>query len=583
MNFDYESIRDRILDSLRATASWASILPFSVNRRIIDAVASGIAEMGSYDEYLTREAKWDIAQNLSSLVLNSKFLGYDVHRKLGASGNVRISAVATFDSPPAKIIVIPKYTTFTNGGDISFVTIGVNNILTTDNYIDVAVLQGIQTTTAFVAAGDTYESFEYDNANIEDALYDVTVNDVAYTEVSDLNNSAAADKVYTFKNKPNLDGVEIQFGNDIFGKKLIVGDNVLLTYVDTLGIEGNVVSAGIVDTVDSTIYDIDLDVVPLYCTNLTSLDGGQDEEEVDNIRVNGVDTFQAGGKIVSKTDYEIAIKDYSYVLNAVVWGSYEQNILAGGDPWDAINILYNNVYISAYTPAGIQLTTDQRLAIASGINDDKPPEDIVIFQDVDFILMAFNITAFVESEDFVLSVVKADIISILQDTYDLEVTEFYDHIYDTAWKKIVSNVEGVAYHNSYIELIEFFTFDSEYVAAGDVLPIVDIVTTTVKIYASGTGTSGEYDLLGTDNGSGGFTPESGYDLTGSTIDYNTGAIGITVVSGLSEPWDNFSLKIYYQTEDANNDSNLVLNGINQIFKIEEITNVAASYQTTLGD
>ena len=538
--------------------------------------------MATYNDYLTRETKWDLAMNISSLVTNSKFLGYDVARKVGATGDIRVSASSTFDDTPIKIVVIPKWSIFSNGDDVSFCTTSANNILTTNNYIDIEVVQGIPQESSYTAVGAIYELIELDLSDIENTNYEIYRNGVLWAEVSDLNNSAATDKVYTLKNKPNLNGIEIQFGNDIFGKKLIVGDTILFKYVETLGIEGNIISSGIVDTVVSTIYDIDSDAIDIYCTNTSNLDGGQNEEDAETIRANGIDTFQAGDKIVSKTDYEIALKASSLVLNAVAWGAYEYNIINDNDPWTFLSSQENVVNVSAYTPAGEQLTTPQKATLSELLNPDKPPEDILTFSDVDFIYMAFNIASYVSSEEYALSAVKAAIIAAIQNEYDLTNKDFYEHIYDTVWKNIITDIDGVAYHDSYIELIQYDTFDSAYNSA-ITLSLYKIVASTVKVYLYNTEGSGSYELIGTDDGEGEFTAETGYDLTGSIIDYETGALTLVVYSGLSEAYGDFSIKTYYRTIDENDNDNLILKLINQIFKIEEITAVTASYLSTLGE
>ena len=112
MTFDYDSVRGRLIAGLQSKASWADILFFSTNSRLIDAVAEGIAELGSYDEYLTRNTKWDLATEKSALTSQAQFLQYDPHRKIGSSGNITVSASPTFDSPPAKNVPFPKYTVF---------------------------------------------------------------------------------------------------------------------------------------------------------------------------------------------------------------------------------------------------------------------------------------------------------------------------------------------------------------------------------------------------------------------------------------------------------------------------------------
>ena len=112
MNFDVDSIKARMLTNLRSKTSWASVLFFSTNMRLIEIVAEALAELARYDEYLTREAKWELAQNKSSLIAQATKLDYFPHRKVGATGSLRISASATFNATPAKNITIPRWTTF---------------------------------------------------------------------------------------------------------------------------------------------------------------------------------------------------------------------------------------------------------------------------------------------------------------------------------------------------------------------------------------------------------------------------------------------------------------------------------------
>ena len=572
MTFSYDDVRDRLITTLQSKSSWANLLPYSTNRRLIDTVASGISELATYDEYLTRETKWNLSQNISSLMTNSKFLGYDANRKIGSTGTIKVSTDSSFAAPPSKNVVIPKYSQFSNGGDVVFSATADTILTTADNSVEVSVVQGIPITNILVASGDVYEETDVDDDYFENSNYTVDINSVEWTEISDLNDAVYTSQVYTIKNKIDFSGVDIQFGNDIFGVKLNNGDQITITYIQTLGISGNITSASIVTTVVSDIYDIDSDSVALYCTNDSTLDGGQDEDTLEELRTEAINTFQSGDSAVSRGDYEVKFKEKTYVQNAVIWGAYEYNIVNDNDPWDFIANEQNVVHVSAYTPAGITVTSSQQEELILYVNDDKPPEDIIQFTDVGFISMAFNVDAFILDTSYVPADVRTAIITAIEAEFALTNKDFYVNIYDSTWKDIITSVEGVNYHNSYIQLVRTAdSFTSAY-EASYTLDIYDIKTSSVNIYVDDV-------LIGVDNGSNGFTAETGYVLTGSEINYDTGLLTLVVVSGLTGDYTTKVIKTYYRSLDSNGEENLELKEINQIFKILEVTNIVVDYTT----
>jgi len=576
MQFDTESIKARITNSLRSKASWAEILMFSTNSRIIDAVAENIAQLASYDEFLTRNTRWDLATEKSALVTQARFRGYDPHRKIGARGNIRVSADSSFASPPSDIVPIPQYSVFSDGGDLKFTAIQNENLLTSDNYIDIPVVQGEPKSYTHVAQGDNYEQISITNDSVENEYYKVTVNGVEWTEVDDLNASDSADEVYEFETTLNFDGVTVKFGNDVFGKKLQTGDTVIIYYVETLGIEGNVVATSLITSVESSFYTEGGDPITLFCTNTAALDGGSDEETLEEIRTNGIDTFQAGEKAVVQKDYEVKLQAHPYVQKATVWGAYEYNLDNNLDLWTWIETLENVVYVSAFTPAGEQLTEDQKITLIEYLKEDKPPTDIVRFVDAEFVEIALNSDIFVRDTSYVLSEVKANFISKFTTDYSLTNIDFKQSLYDTEWKGALNTVGGVTYHSSYIQVIFYPTFNSAYIGDLDA-PTYPIEKESMSIYIKDlTAASPEYVLVGTDDGLGGFVAESPYDLTGSSINYDTGEGVLSVISGLTKDYSSYAIKVYFEVSSLNID----LKERNQIFKIAETDNITANYTTS---
>ncbi len=575
MTFDTQSNIDYMMEKLRQKSSWANILEYSTNKRIIEVVAEMAAQLASYDEFLTRNTKWDLATEKSALISQSQFMQYDAYRKQGATGYIRISSDEDFSDTYSKIIEIPKYTVFSDGDEIQFSTIQSENLLTTDNYLDIPVVQGEPKTYTYIAQGNDYEEISIENSNIENFYYELEVNGETWTETSDLNANDKDDKVYQLENTLNFDGIIITFGNNIFGKKLSQGDSINFKYIETLGIDGNISSADIVTTVESTIYDIDGDQVEMFCKNTDRLDGGKDEEDIEDIRTNGTDTFQAGDKAVAEKDYEVRLERESNILKAIVWGAYEYNIDNNYDLWNWIETQSNLVNVSAITPAGEQLTDSQKETVIENIKPDKPPTDILKFWDAEFIYLAWHIDIYADDRSYVLSEIKSNTITGISDRYSLENIEFNQNIYETEWKGYINTIDGVTFHTSYIEMIQYMTFSSEY-AGSTTLHIYPIEPETVKLYIIDTTDSDDtYSYMGMDDGEGSFISASPYDLTGSSIDYETGALIVDVVAGLSEPYEDYKIKVYYQTSN----NNLCPTARNQIFKIEEITDVTAQYTT----
>ena len=576
MDFSVESVKARMQAALRAKSSWADILFQSVNNRLIDTVAEAIAELARYDEYLTREKKWDLAQDISSLLTNSKFMQYTPHRKIGSSGDIKVSTSSTFNATPSNSVIIPKYTIFSNNEDIKFATTQDEILLTTDNYIEIPVIQGIPLVYTHIADGDEFEEIEIENDSIEDTLYDIYVEGELWTKIDDLNDASGTDKVYELNNEVDFSGITIKFGNNIFGKKLDEGNTVIIKYLQTLGVEGNVLSLGLITTVESTIYDENSSIVTLYCTNAESLDGGDDTETVEEIRTNGIDAFQAGDKAVTQSDYSIKLRENSLILKASVWGAYEYCVDNNLDLWTWIDTEENIVHVCAITPLGVELTEDQQESVIEDLVLYKSPTDVLQFEDVEFIYLIFHVVAKVADVSNVLSEVKSNIIDALEEEYSIENNNFFEHLYETEWKGIVSDVEGVTYHTSYVEIVKYETFNEAYLA--DItLNIYPIEAESIQVYIKDTtDEEADWELIGVDDGNGEFTAEDGYSLTGSLIDYSTGEGYINVQSGISGDYEDFSVRIVYQTDQLN----ICLTGRNQILQIEDATDVTATYLKT---
>lgn len=621
--WDAISIRDRITDRLRAKINFADILYYSANLRLIDSFAEELADLANYDEYLTREATWKLARNRSSLLASQAVHQYAAHRKNGASGTIRVavsedigssdwvetteynandivyyedvlyvaSQTTTGDQPdesptywdlldisPTVAVSIPKWTVFSDEtGDYKFTSYSTESLNPGENFVDVDVVQGTPQTYTVTATGISNEEFLLEVADIENNRFELYVNSVLWTKVDSLLEYTATDTVYTIENLIDFSGLYLKFGNDSYGKKLSNGDIVEFYYVSTDGSDGNVTSAGVISTIDSTLYDANGDTVTAYCRNMDTLSGGEDEEDIESIRLNAPKIFQTGDRASSSSDYTAIIdRDFSFVLKSIVWGAYEVNIDAGNDPWTFIDSEENVVHVAAISQSEENLTTEQKELISEGLNEYKAPTDIVTFEDVRFLNLAFKVVAYVSDTSYTLSSVTNGIRTALAADYSVSALDLNENIYFSDYQSLIDDVDGVHHHTTYAEIFYDYAFTDDSYTATLALPSNYIRTSSVSIYVQDTvGGQTSWTKIAEDNGLGGWTAETGYTISSSSsINYTSGVGVIVVESGLSETFTNYTIRVFYRlTSD-----DLLLYERSDIFKYSSLqSEVTASY------
>lgn len=544
--YDVESIKNRLINRLRSKSEWSDLLPYSVNVILLSAFSEEFEDLALYSEYLLQETKWSVCKNTSSILDQVKMLGYKPHRKIASEGKLRISASETFSAPPVKSIQINKYTSFSTD-DLTFLSKNNYVITTADNYIDIDILQGELITINDIALGGTNEVYDIIDDSVDNNIVEVYINGVLWQPVNTVFDYEATDQVYEIRNIKDYSGVTIYFGDNINGKKLVTGDTILIKYIRTDGSQGNVKLLNFIDTVDTTIYDVDGDEVDVYCTNNQTVIGGVDQETIAEIKRNAPLSFQSGQRLVTKNDYYINLISYSYISKAIVWGVYEINTDQGLDPWAWVPSEENFVYISALDNTYEQLDNATKLSLLEDINDSKSPTDLVKFVDSFISYVYFDINAKVNDKTLLTQNVKSNIISAIQSQYNIENQEYFTPIRFSDYIRYIDEVEGVSYHYSQIK---FYNKEALSVtgACSFTLGVPTIEAGSVEIIAIDDG--GNEFLIGTDNGVGQLVPEAGYTFgTTNLLSYQSGVGNFTVLTGLSDPFEDYIIKIHYLCAD----------------------------------
>jgi hypothetical protein len=597
MTFDFQSIKERVIQYLKSKYAWADMFDFSANSYFIDAFCNEIAEQARFNTYLTTETKWDLARNISSLASQCNPLSYKPQRKKAAKGTLRISYSETFDSKYTKTILIPKGTSFTNGS-IKFVCTQNESLLATQNYTDIEVIQGIQKSVTLYSKGLNFEKVTISNSNINYENLEVYVNGELWESQNNILTyesnglyrvSSSSDKIYVVKNNYDFSGISITFGNNIYGKKLFRNDEIKIYYIETLGLNGNIVQKNVITTIEDTIYDVDAAQVQIYCKNTSFIDGGRDEETLNEIRLNAPRVFQSGLRAVTKEDYEALLNQNQYIEKNITWGEFEylyENGYNVSDTTNFIPLLENKVFISALTPSGNNLNEFEKENIVAYLNDYKSPTDIINFIDVEFIYLQFEIDAYVSNRSYSLTTVKNNISSSLSTEYNLFNMEFAQNIYESDYKGFIDNIEGVGYHDSKILLYNYFYFTQ--VRSADIgcslFPLIPYsssnnILTGIKIYIR-QGNPEEWidstwTYIARDDGNGNIISDNAlYTISGSYIGYTTGIgnLNLVLASDPSKSFLDYTIKVLYAIEDKN----YITKKKNQIFAYDD-SNINIAY------
>lgn len=569
MKFDYDSVLARLKARVLSKLDGENLLLFSTNSAFLEAAAEEFADADLYDEFLTREAVWETAQGYNSIMKQVSFYDYKPHRKVGSTGYIRVSTSKTFEGSWGTNITIPKFTQMSGGG-LTFLSKESTYLAANADYVDIPVIQGEKTEKTIEITSTAYPELRYaaiviKDPDIENSLYSVKVNGVLWTEVDSIRLATSnEDLYYTLQTLSDFSGVEITFGNGVFGKKLEYGDIITFEYLRTKGEDGNVLSGGIITSVDTSLKDESGTDVELFCTNLDALVGGSDYESVESIRSTAPLSFQTGNRAISSSDYATLIKQTNLVDKVQVWGEKEINEDAGNKPGTYVEASENLIYITGITidpetGIGLPLSESSKSLIREALNDKKGTTDILQFVDTQIVYVTFESEVYISNTKYSSEQVIGNVHNALASEYSLSEAAYKKNLYFSDYYKTIDAAEGVDHHRTTLSFSEFFKFSSAYLVSMNI-NLANIMPGTVKLYIRDTAADGEWSQLGHDNGSGILIgdqidpsdPSQGsYDLNSATISYLDGTIGDVIITyGLDQPFSNYEIRVDFALQDS---------------------------------
>ena len=574
LRYDFNSVLERLRQRTLRKLNGQNVLIYSTNSAFLEAVAEEFDDLAMYDEFLTRENIWDTARGNSSIMKQVGFFDYMPHRKIGATGKQRFSVSENFDGNWPYSITIPKWTQVSGGG-ITFLTTGDFFLSAISNYVDIPVIQGevarfnivIEQASFPQPKGTAYAQIPIFDPDIENTLYEVRVNGELWKEIDNIRLAVQEPdperaRVFSIRTMPRYEGVILFFGNDMFGRSLQYGDRVEFTYLRTLGAGGNVLSAGIVSTVDSAILDERGNDVTLYCTNLYALTGGRDYEQLVDIKTNAPRSFQTGNRAISSQDYKILIRETGTVDNVQVWGEKEINEDRGNPPGTFIEAAANLIYITGYTIdsqtlSGMTITEANKLLIREHLNDKKGTTDILQFVDTQIIYVTFYPIVFIKDTRYTPEQVREFVHNALVNEYSIYQASYKTGLFHSDYISTIDGATGVNHCTCTISLSIMALFRSAYEFTVN-LNLNNIRRRSVSIKIKNDSAGIDWHEMARDDEDGNLVgspispdnPAEVYQLPGATINYQDGSIGdIIVTYGLTEPFSNYQMRIDFELDE----------------------------------
>lgn len=373
---DFEEIKQSIIDHMSNQERFKDFDYAGSNMSILlDVLAYNTFINNVYTNMAFSEAFIDSAQLRESIVSHAKDLNYLPRSVSSPVANVKFTFVPT-DSPSS--IIIPRYTELNgNSGNRTFKFLTTESVAVNTNesgeYIssDVEVKQG-RVVTELYSVTSSLDHVLINNENVDISTVRIEVANgsdfTPYNFKSSIFGVEKLDKVFYMQ--PYLDNLyEIKFGGDIFGAQPKNGDTIKITYIVSDGEAAN--------GVDKFSRTTQIDGYNATIETTVKAQGGAERESIESIRFYAPKSIQTQERAVTKSDYEIILKNEFPEIRAVsAWGGEEMSPPR-----------YGKVIVSVDTVSGEGLSLSNKNRFLDFLDDKSPISIDPIIQDPEFIFL----------------------------------------------------------------------------------------------------------------------------------------------------------------------------------------------------
>ena len=430
---DFDAIKTNLKTFLRAQSEFSDYdFEGSALSVLIDTLAYNTHYNAVMAHMVANENFLDTAVKRSSVVSISKALGY-IPRSVRGSTAVLNMVVTPADAYTSNELLLSRNTAFTttinNTGYIFYPRENVisqkenRNGVTAFYFDNLAIIEGIRVANNFLVDSTTVSGpFIIPNPGVDTTTLRVRVQKSAtdfvtetYKNYNTLVGVSNTTKAYYIEE--NFDGLyQVSFGDNVIGKKLAVGNVVLLDYITSKGSEANkaksfLCGGSLTGTGESKSISL-----------VSAASGGKEIESIDSIRVSAPRFTQAQNRVITVADYkQLILSTNSNIRSCAVWGG-EAN-----DP-----PMYGKVFISLTPQIGQFITQNDKDRIQTEIITPKSPVGILAeFADPDYTYINLKVNVLYDPKKTTLTSdsIKDAAISSIQDYFNLELNVLNKNFY----------------------------------------------------------------------------------------------------------------------------------------------------------
>ena len=411
-SFDWATIKSNLITLLQDDNNFQDYKFTGSNFATIIEVISSVGDLFNFyinamaDESYISSA--ELYENINKL---AELVAYNPGAYKAATLTANLTATITVPSDD-DYFEIPKWSEFSvtslspENETIKFVnpykvtyigSAGINNYNE-----DIYLIQGVSETEAFTGTGAAFQNFEIDEAQAIEEYLSLTIDSGSgaetWTNVDNLyRNTDDTSKVFTTRYGKN-EKIEIHFGDGAFGVKPPTASTIVVTYVKTLGKEGQI-SANEISGLDATIKLRDGgtgneigDPLSFTVAQTSVSDGGAvplTSTEVANYTTRSSRTQD---RAVTQQDHEdLFLVNFSeFILESLTINSNDYFEMTGETPIASASS-YNNVYLYVLPRTGNTLSGNLRVEILDFLEDYKMATLNYVIKDLDYRNFVINI------------------------------------------------------------------------------------------------------------------------------------------------------------------------------------------------
>lgn len=335
VELDYDQLKNNLIDFYKNDPTFSDYnFTGSALTALINNLAYTAHYLGYYANMGFSEKFLDSAVTRAAVVSAAKDLGYNPSSITSASANVNVIVNNVTGLPST--LELPKYSKFTatvssDAGVQSF------NFVTTETYTatrignnytfnEILIKEGTPLNYVYTVGNETNFIYEIPNKNVDISTIKVRVQNsssdfssTTYTKYSSLSGIDGTSNIFfveeNYKGNP-----QIQFGDGVIGKKLTLGNLVIIEYISTNGSAANGLKSFVLS---SDTFGSGTASTILSDSSINGADGGSDRQSIESIKFTAPKSYVAQNRLVTTNDFYAEIASISSVDSVSVWGGEE--------------------------------------------------------------------------------------------------------------------------------------------------------------------------------------------------------------------------------------------------------------------